>query len=60
MSKVWESAQKPKGNRNLDDEIRLMAGSMLTYSTLMSANEGTETQAMKIVARRQQEKLRGC
>ena len=24
---------------------RLMAGSMLTYSTLMSANEGTETQA---------------
>ncbi|CAE7947465.1 pkd2, partial [Symbiodinium sp. KB8] len=57
---VWESAQKPKGNRNLDDEIRLMAGSMLTYSTLMSANEGTETQAMKIVARRQQEKLRGC
>ncbi|CAE7304573.1 pkd2, partial [Symbiodinium pilosum] len=37
-----------------------MAGSMLTYSTLMSANEGTETQAMKIVATRQREKLMGC
>mmetsp|Transcript_4630 Transcript_4630/g.10874 ORF Transcript_4630/g.10874 Transcript_4630/m.10874 type:complete len:807 (-) Transcript_4630:130-2550(-) len=60
MSKVWESAQKPSGARNLDDEIRLMAGSMLTYSSLMSANEGTETQAMKIVAARQREKINGC
>ena len=37
-----------------------MAGSMLTYSNLIRTNEGTETHAVKMVARKQREKLLGC
>ncbi|CAJ1337801.1 unnamed protein product [Effrenium voratum] len=61
MSKILESALKNPRQRNLDDDIRLMAGSMLTYSSLMNNNqEGMETQAVTIVARQQRSKLLGC
>ncbi|CAK9093624.1 Polycystin-2 (Polycystic kidney disease 2 protein homolog) [Durusdinium trenchii] len=60
MSKILESAQKGTRQRSLDDDIRLMAGSMLTYSNLIYTQEGTETQAVKMVVRKQREKLLGC
>ncbi|CAK9050257.1 unnamed protein product [Durusdinium trenchii] len=57
---ILESAQKGTRQRSLDDDIRLMAGSMLTYSNLIYTQEGTETQAVKMVVRKQREKLLGC
>lgn len=60
MSKILESAQKDPRKRSLDDDIRLMAGSMLTYSNLISTNEGTETQAVKMVVHKFRDKLLGC